>query len=74
MIEINGKRFDVEIERKNIRHMYMRLKDDKVCVSAPVLMPDHLVYRFIEGKRDWIYNVYQRMQKKKEGSRPCVSF
>ncbi len=68
MIEITGIRFDVEIEHKNIRHMYLRLKDDTICVSAPLLMPDHLVYRFIEGKRAWIYNEYQRMQKKKEGS------
>ncbi len=68
MIEIKGVWFDVAIERKNIRHMYLRLKDEKIFVSAPLLMPEHLVYRFIEGKRDWIYNIYLRMQKKKEGS------
>ena len=68
MIEIKGIRFDVEIEHKNIRHMYLRLKDETICVSAPLLMPKHLVYRFIEGKRDWVYRTYQRMQTRKEAS------
>ncbi|MBQ6560230.1 MAG: M48 family metallopeptidase [Erysipelotrichaceae bacterium] len=68
MIEIKGIHFDVEIEHKNIRHMYMRLKGNRICVSAPLLMPKYLVYQFIEGKRDWIYNTYNRLQTRKEAS------
>ena len=68
MIEIKGIRFKVEIEHKWIKNMYLRIKEDTIYVSAPFLTPDHLVYRFIESKRDWIYNTYVRLNERKQHS------
>ena len=69
MIEIKGIRFKVEIERKWIKNMYLRIKGDTIYVSAPKLTPDHLVYRFIESKRSWIYDAYTRLNEREMNSR-----
>ena len=69
MIEIKGIRFQVEIERKWIKNMYLRIKGDTLHVSVPHLMPEYQVYRFLESKRDWIYNAYVRLNQKERNSR-----
>ena len=61
MIEIKGIRFEVKIEHKRIKNLYLRLKDNVIMASAPLRMPDYAVYQFIESKRDWIYKAYDRM-------------
>ncbi|MBQ6494068.1 MAG: M48 family metallopeptidase [Erysipelotrichaceae bacterium] len=58
MLEIKGIRFDVEINRKRIRNLYLRVDGNKIVVSAPLRMPDYEIYRFIENRRDWIYRTY----------------
>lgn len=65
MLIIKGIEFEVEITHKRIKNLYLRLKDNKIIASAPLLMADHEVYRFIEQKRDWIYRTYDYMQYKK---------
>ena len=61
MIEIKGVRFDVRIVHKRIRNLYLRLDGNTILASAPILMPDFEVYRFIDRKRNWIYRTYDRM-------------
>lgn len=61
MIEIKGIRFEVKIEHKRIKNLYLRLKDNVIMASAPLRMPDYAVYQFVESKRDWIYKAYDRM-------------
>ena len=61
MIEIKGIRFEVKIEHKRIKNLYLRLKDNVIMASAPLRMPDYAVYQFIESKRDWIYKAYDHM-------------
>ena len=68
MLEIKGKRFDVEIVHKKIKNLYLRLHGDKVTASAPLNMPDYKVYQFIESKRDWIYRTYELMSYKNRTS------
>ena len=68
MIEIKGIRFEVQIEHKRIKNLYLRLKDDVIYASAPMRMADHEVYRFIESKRDWIYKAYDRQVYRKRVS------
>ncbi|MDO4940122.1 MAG: SprT family zinc-dependent metalloprotease [Erysipelotrichaceae bacterium] len=65
MLEIKGIRFEVEINQKRIKNIYLRVEDDKVIVSAPKYMQTYEIYNFIESKRDWIYKVYQYYQYKK---------
>ena len=69
MIEIKGVRFEVKIVHKAIRNLYLRLNDEQILATAPFLMPDFEVYRFIERKRDWIYRTYERMKRKEAASR-----
>ena len=68
MLEIKGVRFDVQIVHKKIRNLYLRVKGNQVTASAPLKMPDYQVYQFIESKRDWIYQTYERMAYKEKTS------
>lgn len=58
MINIKGIDFDVEINFKRIRNMYLRLDGKTIVVSAPNRVPKYEIYRFIESRRDWIYKTY----------------
>ena len=67
MLEIKGVRFEVEITCKRIKNMYLRVNGEKLMVSAPFLMPEWRIYRFLEEKRDWIYRAYEKsLQKQKK--------
>ena len=48
--------------------MYLRVNGEKLMVSAPFLMPEWRIYRFLEGKRDWIYKAYQKSLQKQKRS------
>ena len=58
MLEIKGIEFEVEINRKKIKNMYLRLDGNKVIVSAPFRVPEYEIYKFINSRRDWIYKTY----------------
>ena len=68
MLEIKGVRFEVEITRKRIKNMYLRVNGEKLSVSAPLLMPEWKIYRFLEEKRDWIYRSYEKSLQKQKRS------
>ena len=68
MLEIKGINFSVEIEKKKIKNIYLRVKGNVVYATCPMLMPEYKVYQFIESKRDWIYKVYQYTLIKNEYS------
>ena len=58
MVEIKGVKFEVEITKKKIRNIYLRVEGNKIDASCPYYVPKYEVYRFIESKRDWIYKAY----------------
>lgn len=64
MIEIKGISFKVEINRKRIRNLYLRVEDNTILASAPLNMPEYEIYSFINTKRNWIYNTYNYYQYK----------
>ena len=47
---------EVSLTRKRIRRMNMRIKepDGSIAVSAPYIIPETEVIRFIRSKRPWI--------------------
>ena len=53
-VSINGKDLEVEIQRKRIRNIYLRVKDDKLEITCPYYVTDWEVMRFIESKKSWI--------------------
>ena len=56
VIYIDG--LEVELTRKRIKRMNMRIKepDGRIVISAPYLVPDKEVIRFVRSWRDWIGN------------------
>ena len=65
MIEIDGKRIEVDIIHKDMLNMYLRIKEGRIVVTCPYLMPDYKVYQFINSRKDWIRDHLQRMERKK---------
>lgn len=53
-ITINGKDFEIEIQRKRIKNIYLRVKDEKLEVTCPYYVLDWEVMKFIESKKSWI--------------------
>lgn len=59
MVSIKGINFEVEITKKKIKNIYLRIEDNKIVASCPYYVPKYEVYKFIENKSNWIYKVYQ---------------
>ncbi len=74
--------FDVEVTRKQQKHMYVRLKPCvdgaaaagessaarfRVCVSAPLRYSDAQIVRFIEERASWIREHAAIMQERQRG-------
>ena len=68
MLEIRGIPFEVIIQRKANRNMYLRLKENTITVTAPYLFPEYKIYQFIEKRREWIYKAYLKQQDRKQRS------
>ena len=52
-IEISGIKID--IIRKKIKNMYLRVtKDRKLVVSAPIFVPDEEIQKFVYSKEAWL--------------------
>ena len=56
-IYINN-RYTIEVTRKRIKNMYLRVKDTDgtLSVSAPYGMSDTEIRKFVESKSDWMSN------------------
>ena len=58
-IEISGIKID--IIRKKIKNMYLRVtKDKKVVVSAPIFVPDEEIQKFVYSKEAWLKEAISR--------------
>lgn len=62
IIYINN-RYTIEVTRKRIKNMYLRVKDTDgtLSVSAPYGMSDTEISKFVESKSDWIERTMQEM-------------
>ena len=68
MVEIKDIPFEVVIEKKRIRNIYIRVENNTINVTCPYYTNDYEVYKFIDTKRNWIYKVYQYNNNKIERS------
>ena len=57
MIQIGDKSFKVEIERKSIRNIYLRVEKDVIKVTCPRYTSNEEIFSFINTKLKWIYKV-----------------
>lgn len=61
-ITIQG--IEVEIEKKKIKNMYLRIlpPEGRVYITAPIRMPEHTIREFVESKKDWIKLQQEKQQ------------
>ena len=66
-IVLNGQSIHVEIERKKIKNLNMKLSIDGVIfISAPYGLPEERIEEFIFSKSDWILKHLEVQKKRKE--------
>lgn len=65
-IELDGKLFNVYIERKNNKNMYLRVKDDGIHISCNYLVPKSLIISFIKQNKKSIIEQSVRLDRKKD--------
>ena len=51
-MDVNGLK--VNVTRKNIKHMYLKVHDGEINVSASLNISDEEIFDFVDSKRDWI--------------------
>lgn len=58
-----NNRYTIEVTRKRIKNMYLRVKDTDgtLSVSAPYGISDTEIRKFVESKSDWIERTMQEM-------------
>ncbi len=57
---------EMEVERKNIRHVYLRVTPPgHVRVAAPLRCPDEAILHFVQSKISWIEKTRQRVRRQK---------
>ena len=56
-IKINDKEYEILIEKKRIKNIYLRVKEDKILVTYPYYVAKWQVMKFIETKKSWISKV-----------------
>ena len=64
---IDGQEFNVVIERKHNKRMYLRVKENMdISVTCPILTPNKLIETFIKENEDKIKKIIKRFLIKKE--------
>ena len=58
MVTIKDINFEVEITKKRIKNIYLRLEGNLIKATCPKYVPNYEVYKFIENRSSWIYRVY----------------
>ena len=61
-------RYNIEITRKNIKNMYLRVKstDGTVLISAPYGMKRSQIEQFVESKSAWIEEAIAKMKEREQ--------
>lgn len=57
MVKIADKTFEINVERKKIRNIYLRVKDNTIFVTCPIFVTNKQISSFINEKRKWIYKI-----------------
>jgi len=65
-IKIGEKEFSIEINRKRVQTMRLRIVEkNKIVVNIPWLMPLMVVKKFIKDNENWILRQNEKIKKKK---------
>lgn len=58
--------FDIFVERKNNKNMYLRIKKDGIYITCNYLVPKSMIISFIKNNEKTILDNYSRVKKKEE--------
>ncbi len=59
-ININGNQYEVQLYRKNIKNLYIQIKNSVVVIKAPIKLSDKKISEFIKEKSSWIENAIKK--------------
>jgi predicted metal-dependent hydrolase len=65
-VVIEGKTFQVFIEKKNNKNMYLRVKKDGIYITANYLVPKSMILNFIDKNANSIIKMDEKVQKKEQ--------
>lgn len=65
-IELDNKIFDVYITRKNIKNMYLRIKEDGIHITCHYLISKSMIINFIKRNSESILKESSRIEKKEK--------
>lgn len=65
-IELDNKKVNVYITKKNNKNMYLRVKEDGIYISCNYLTPKSLIIKFIESNKETIIEALNRLETKKQ--------
>ena len=63
----NGREFEYELERKHVKNINVRIKPERIYVSADYTVPLEYIERFLLSKGDYIFRA---LEKYNEGKYP----
>lgn len=66
IIELNG--LEVELQRKKIKNMYLRVlpPNGRILITAPLRMSEGEIKCFVLSKMDWILTQYHKVRQREE--------
>ena len=59
-IILDDNEYDYIVEIKKIRNIYIRIKDNIICVSAPKFIKNEYIKELIIKKKNWIINQFKK--------------
>ena len=66
-IEIDGVRYDIIVEKKNIKNMYLRVKEDlNIYVTTNTFTPDFVIKKFVNNNVKYIAKQIEKQSKRLE--------
>lgn len=65
-IQYQNEIIEYEIVRANIKNLYIKVKEGKVTIKAPLKLKESKVLEFIEKKKKWIYQNVKKTEQRKD--------
>lgn len=64
--EVNNKIYDVEIIKKNNKNTYIRVKDNKICVTTSYFVSNSYIKKLLDSNYDFLIKALDKELKKQE--------
>ncbi len=65
-LKVANKEIDIVVERKKIKNMYLRIKEDYLLVTVHPSVPLHQIEEFVLSRKKWIEKALQENQRRQQ--------